>query len=125
MESNAALAALYRDLVKTLSRAELQQDLDDLGHSAEARLERIGKYLRLTFLKHSAVLEEHLDPADLTVRAAADDADLAQLQLSYQVALQVQLRMPYSAARGTSPTLSVVGKLSELDEALLRMRLSR
>ncbi len=121
----AALAALYRDLVKTLAHPDLQQDLDDLGHSPQARLERIGKYLRLACLRHQTRLEDHLAPHDLTVLAASPYAEVVQHQLSYQVALQVQLRMPYSAARGTSPTPDVVEKLSEVDDALARLRMTR
>lgn len=117
----AELSALYLDLTRSLTARELQADLSDLAHSPEARVERIRKYLALACYRHRARLEDHLDPDDLSVLTASAEPTVAQDQLSFQIALQVQLRMPYQASR---PHPDVVDGLAESQEALLRRQLS-
>jgi hypothetical protein len=122
MLTDQALAALFRDLARTLASAELQRDLDELGTSPKGRIERLHKYLTLTCLKHQVELVDYLDSRELTLLVSSTHPDAAQAQLSYQIALQVLLRMPYTTARRASAELADQLTASEL--ALARLHLS-
>jgi hypothetical protein len=122
MLSDQALAALFRDLARTLASADLQRDLDELGTSPKGRLERLHKYLNLTCLKHQVTLADYLDPVELSILHSSSDSDAAQAQLSYQIALQVVLRMPYHTARSASSELA--DQLTATELALAKLHLS-